>query len=257
MNSLIPEMNSYEGQMKENMLHFKMTAQSLGRTITDLHESILRIRMVPVSNLFSRFTRVVRDLNKQLSKQVNLHFEGEETELDKSVIDELSDPLMHCVRNSMDHGIEMPDERMDAGKEAEGNILLKASNEGNQIIIEIVDDGKGINPDVIRQKAIQKGLIPENKVISDYDAINLIFEPGFSTAAAITDLSGRGVGLDVVRRNIEKLNGTVSIHSDFGFGSRFIIRLPLTLAIVQALLVRVKKEVYAIPINSVFGKPSH
>lgn len=251
MSPLSLEIQSTQSQFKDNILQFRALAQSLGRTITDLHESILRIRMVPVSQLFFRFTRVVRDLNKQLSKKVSLNFEGEETELDKSVIDELSDPIMHCVRNSMDHGIEMPDVRLANGKPEEGSILLKASNEGNQIIIEIVDDGKGVDPEIIRNKAIEKGVLSPNKVISDYEAINLIFEPGFSTAAKITDLSGRGVGLDVVKRNIEKLSGTVSLYSELGKGSRFVIRLPLTLAIVQALLVRVRTEIYAIPLNSV------
>lgn len=251
MVPLFSELQSIQSQFKDNMLQFRALAQSLGRTITDLHESILRIRMVPVSQLFFRFTRVVRDLNKQLSKKVTLNFEGEETELDKSVIDELSDPIMHCVRNSMDHGIEMPDIRLANGKPEEGTILLKAANEGNQIIIEIIDDGKGVDPEIIRNKAIEKGVLSPNKVISDYEAINLIFEPGFSTAAKITDLSGRGVGLDVVKRNIEKLSGTVSLYSELGVGSRFVIRLPLTLAIVQALLVRVRTEVYAIPLNSV------
>ena len=211
----------------------------------------MKIRMVPINQIFSRFPRVVRDLQRDLNKKVNLVIEGEDTELDKTVIDDLLDPVMHCVRNSVDHGIETPEVRAAAGKPEEGTLLLKASNEGNQIIIDIADDGAGINVEKVKQKAISKGLIHPNKIISDQEAYQLIFMPGFSTADKISNVSGRGVGLDVVKTMIEKLNGTVSVTSEAGKGTKFSIRLPLTLAIIQGLLVRVGKEVYSIPIASV------
>lgn len=211
----------------------------------------MRIRMVPISQIFSRFPRLVRDLSKSLKKQISLDIEGEDTELDKSVIEDLLDPLIHMVRNSIDHGVESPAERREAGKPEEGQVRLKASNEGNMILIEIVDDGKGIDVSSVREKAIERGVIHPNKQLSDVEAFNLIFEPGFSTAKQVTDVSGRGVGLDVVKRQIEKLNGNVSVWSEEGEGSRFTIKIPLTLAIIQGLLVKVGLEMYAIPITSV------
>ena len=243
--------DSFENNFKQTVGTFKSTAANLGRNTGDLHEAILRIRMVPISQIFSRFPRLVRDLSKSLNKKIRLVIEGEDTELDKSVIEELLDPLMHCVRNSLDHGIEGPEERVAAGKPEEGQILLKASNEGNMIVIEIADDGAGIDVDKVKKKAIERGIIHPSKNLSDVEAYNLIFEPGFSTAREVTNISGRGVGLDVVRKEIEKLNGTVTVHSSPGEGSRFVIKLPLTLAIIQGLLVRVGTEVYAIPITSV------
>jgi two-component system chemotaxis sensor kinase CheA len=211
----------------------------------------MRIRMVPISQIFSRFPRLVRDLSKTLNKKINLVIEGEETELDKSVIEDLLDPIMHSVRNSIDHGIESADARRAAGKPEEGRVLLKATNEGNMIVIEISDDGKGIDVDAVKKKAVDRGLINPNKVLTDVEAFNLIFDPGFSTAKQITSISGRGVGLDVVRRQIDKLNGTVTVNSELGKGTKFIIKLPLTLAIIQGLLVRVGTEIYSIPITSV------
>jgi two-component system chemotaxis sensor kinase CheA len=193
----------------------------------------------------------VRDLTKSLNKKVNLVIEGEDTELDKSVIEDLLDPLMHSVRNALDHGIESPEERTAAGKGNEGTVLLKASNEGNMIVIEIADDGKGIDVEAVRAKAIEKGLIHPSKVLTDIEAFNLIFDSGFSTAKQVTNISGRGVGLDVVKRQIEKLNGSVTVSSQPGVGTRFTIKLPLTLAIIQGLLVRVGKETYSIPITSI------
>jgi two-component system chemotaxis sensor kinase CheA len=207
--------------------------------------------MVPIAQIFSRFPRLVRDLSKTLNKKINLVIEGEDTELDKSVIEDLLDPLIHCVRNAIDHGVESPEKRRDSGKPEEGQVLMAARNEGNMIIIEIGDDGNGIDVEAVKKKAIDKGLIHPSKVLSDVEAFNLIFEPGFSTAASITNISGRGVGLDVVRKQVEKLNGTVSIWSERGKGTKYTIRLPLTLAIIQGLLVRVGAEVYAIPITSV------
>jgi two-component system chemotaxis sensor kinase CheA len=211
----------------------------------------MRIRMVPVAQIFSRFPRLVRDLSRNLKKSINLHTEGEETELDKSVIEDMLDPLIHCVRNSLDHGIESPDERERAGKPSQGNIYLRASNKGNVIIIEIEDDGRGIDVDSVRRKAIDRGILHPEKKLSDIEAFNLIFEPGFSTAQTVTNISGRGVGLDVVKKKIEKLNGMVSVWSKKGVGTRLTIKLPLTLAIIQGLLVRVGTETYAIPITSV------
>ncbi|MDR1626815.1 MAG: chemotaxis protein CheA [Spirochaetia bacterium] len=240
-----------EGNLKNAVGKFRSTAQNLGRITGELQEGVMRIRMVPISQIFSRFPRLVRDLSKSLSKKISLLIEGEETELDKSVIDDLLDPLIHCVRNSIDHGIEEPAARAAAGKPEEGTILLKASNEGNMIVIQVCDDGKGIDVDAVRKKAVEKGLIHPSKNLTDVEAFNLIFEAGFSTAKSVTNISGRGVGLDVVRTMIGKVNGTVSITSERGKGSKFIIKLPLTLAIIQGLLVRVGNEKYAIPISSV------
>ncbi|MCL1815737.1 MAG: chemotaxis protein CheA [Treponema sp.] len=243
--------DGFEANLKVNVSKFRSTSQNLGRITGELQEGVMRIRMVPISQIFSRFPRLVRDLSKSLNKKINLVIEGEETELDKSVIEDLLDPIMHSVRNSVDHGIESAAERKATGKNEEGMVLLKASNEGNMIIIEIGDDGKGIDVESVKTKAIERGIINPNKVLSDVEAYNLIFEPGFSTAKQVTSISGRGVGLDVVRRSIEKLNGTVTVTSEKGKGTKFIIKLPLTLAIIQGLLVRVGEEIYSIPITSV------
>ena len=243
--------DSFESSLKNLSVKLRSSTQNLGRIAGELQEGVMKIRMVPINQIFSRFPRVVRDLQRDLNKKVNLVIEGEDTELDKTVIDDLLDPVMHCVRNSVDHGIEEPSVRKEAGKPEEGTLLLKASNEGNQIIIDIVDDGAGINVEKVKAKAISRGLIHPNKVISDQEAYQLIFMPGFSTADKISNVSGRGVGLDVVKTMIEKLNGTVSVTSELGKGTKFSIRLPLTLAIIQGLLVRVGKEVYSIPITSV------
>ncbi|MDR2661752.1 MAG: chemotaxis protein CheA [Treponema sp.] len=243
--------DGFEANLKANVSKFRSTSQNLGRITGELQEGVMRIRMVPISQIFSRFPRLVRDLSKSLNKKINLVIEGEETELDKSVIEDLLDPIMHSVRNSVDHGIESAEERKAAGKPEEGQVLLKASNEGNMIIIEIGDDGKGIDVETVKAKAVERGIINPNKVLSDVEAYNLIFEPGFSTAKQITSISGRGVGLDVVRRSIEKLNGMVTVTSERGKGTKFIIKLPLTLAIIQGLLVRVGEEIYSIPITSV------
>lgn len=243
--------DAFEAKLKGTINDFRGTYQILGRNTSELHEKVLQIRMVPISQIFSRFPRLVRDVSKSLGKKIKLIIEGEDTELDKSVIEDLLDPLIHCVRNAVDHGVEGPKERKQAGKAEEGKVLLKASNEGNMIIIEISDDGKGIDVESVRRKAVERGLIHPNKSLSDVEAFNLIFEPGFSTAREITNISGRGVGLDVVKKQIEKLNGQVSIVSSLGSGTRMTIKLPLTLAIIQGLLVRVGTEIYAIPITSV------
>jgi two-component system chemotaxis sensor kinase CheA len=243
--------DGFEASLKNNMGKFRATSQNLGRITGELQEGVMRIRMVPISQIFSRFPRLVRDLSKSLNKKINLVIEGEETELDKSVIDDLLDPIMHSVRNSIDHGIESLEERKATGKPEEGMVLLKATNEGNMIVIEISDDGKGIDVEAVKAKAVERGIISPNKILTDVEAFNLIFEPGFSTAKTITSISGRGVGLDVVRRSIEKLNGTVTVTSEKGKGTKFLIKLPLTLAIIQGLLVRVGEEIYSIPITSV------
>ncbi|MDR2480209.1 MAG: chemotaxis protein CheA [Treponema sp.] len=243
--------DGFEASFKNSMGKFRSTSQNLGRITGELQEGVMRIRMVPISQIFSRFPRLVRDLSKSLNKKINLVIEGEETELDKSVIEDLLDPIMHSVRNSIDHGIESLEDRRAAGKPEEGMVLLKATNEGNMIVIEISDDGKGIDVEAVKAKAVDRGLISPNKLLTDVEAFNLIFEPGFSTAKQITSISGRGVGLDVVRRSIDKLNGTVTVFSEKGKGTKFTIKLPLTLAIIQGLLVRVGPEIYSIPITSV------
>lgn len=241
----------FQTSMKGTVTKFRSASQNLGRITGELQEGVMKIRMVPISQIFSRFPRLVRDLSRDLNKKVQLVIEGEDTELDKSVIEDLLDPIMHCVRNALDHGVESAEKRLELGKKEEGTVLLKASNEGNMIIIEISDDGHGIDVEAVKNKAVSKGIIHPGKNLTDVEAFQLIFEPGFSTASKITNVSGRGVGLDVVKTHIEKLNGTVTISSQANAGSKFTIRLPLTLAIIQGLLVRVGKEVYSIPITSV------
>ena len=243
--------DSYESELKAMNVKFRSYTQNLGTISSDLQEGVMKIRMVPINQIFSRFPRVVRDLQKDLGKKIDLVIEGEDTELDKSVVEDLLDPIMHCVRNSVDHGVEMPDVRVANGKSETGTVMLKASNEGNMIVIEIKDDGAGIDVTKVRKKAIDKGLIHPDKVISDQDAYQLIMQPGFSTADKISNISGRGVGLDVVKTMINNLKGTISVSSAKGKGTTFTIKLPLTLAIIQGLLVRVGKEVYSIPIANV------
>jgi two-component system chemotaxis sensor kinase CheA len=249
---LLSMFNHFDALYKDTLSKFRGTVQSLGRITSSLQEGVMQIRMVPISQIFSRFPRLVRDLSKSLKKKVNLIIEGESTELDKSIIEDLLDPLIHCVRNSIDHGIEEPKEREKLGKEKQGTIVLRASNEGNMVVIEVEDDGIGIDVGAIRKKAIDTGLIHPDKSLSDIEAYNMIFKPGFSTAKRVTDVSGRGVGLDVVKKQIEKMNGDVAIWSSYNQGTKFTIRIPLTLAIVQGLLVRVGTEIYAIPVTSVF-----
>lgn len=243
--------SQFETSMKYSVTKFRSSAQNLGRISGELQEGVMKIRMVPISQIFSRFPRVVRDLSKTLNKNIQLVIEGEDTELDKSVVEDLLDPIMHCVRNSMDHGIETPEERKALGKSEQGTLLLKASNEGNMIVIEVVDDGKGIDVEAVKAKAVERGLLHPGKNLTDVEAYQLIFAPGFSTSKTISSVSGRGVGLDVVKTHIEKLNGTVTVVSERNKGTRFTIKLPLTLAIIQGLLIRVGEEVYSIPITSV------
>jgi two-component system chemotaxis sensor kinase CheA len=223
----------------------------LGKIVRDLQEMSLSLRMVPIAASFQKMTRIVRDLSHRLGKQIYLETEGEDTELDKTVVDQIGDPLLHMVRNSVDHGIELPEERIAAGKSPEGTICLKAYHQGGNFIIEIQDDGKGLDRDRILRKAIERGIVSENDNLSDEDIYGLIFAAGFSTAEQVTDVSGRGVGMDVVRRNVEALQGSISIRSQKGKGCRMIVRLPLTLAILDGLLVRVANDSYVIPLLSV------
>lgn len=225
----------------------------LERITTSLHDAVMKVRMVPVERTFNRFPRLVRDLSRDLGKNIKLYMSGEETEVDRTVIDEIGDPLIHLIRNSLDHGIESPAERENAGKNEMGIVALRAYPDGNTVVIEVEDDGKGINPEIIKKKAIEKNVVrqADADVMSDKEIINLLFEAGFSTAEQVTDISGRGVGLDVVKSKIEAINGTVEVVSTMGQGSKFIIRLPLTLAIIQALMVNLNEEKFAIPLNNI------
>ena len=225
----------------------------MDRVTTDLQNIVMKVRMVPVSQVFNRFPRMVRDVTKELNKEINLTIEGEDTELDRTVIDEIGDPIMHLLRNSLDHGIEMPDEREAKGKPRVGEVGLIARHEGNNVVIMVTDDGKGIDADVIRRKAVEKGLFSQEEVDSmdNADAVRIVFLPGFSTAEKISDISGRGVGMDVVKSKIESLSGHVDVETHVNEGSVFKIKLPLTLAIIQAMLVQVQNEMYAIPLASI------
>jgi two-component system chemotaxis sensor kinase CheA len=220
---------------------------------TDLQLAVIKTRMQPIKKVLGKFPRMVRDLSRKLGKEARLELSGEETELDKSVIEEIGDPLVHIIRNAIDHGLEMPEERLAAGKNAEGIVRISAYQEGNSIVIEISDDGRGVNVDRVRKKAIERNLISASDAdrMTTEELVNLIFLPGFSTAEKVTDVSGRGVGMDVVRTNINKINGTVEIRSQQGLGSTFVINLPLTIAIIQALMVAIGNEVYAVPLQSV------
>ncbi|MFA7403335.1 MAG: chemotaxis protein CheA [Pelobacteraceae bacterium] len=220
---------------------------------SELQMQVLKMRMIPVEKVFKKFPRIVRSMSRDLGKEVDLQIVGEETELDRSVVDEIGDPLIHLIRNAMDHGLETPDERLAAGKSRSGTLVLAAVHEGNQIIISIKDDGRGIDTERVGRKAIEKGLITEEQYagMGQREVFDLLFLPGFSTKEKTTDLSGRGVGMDVVKTNIKKLNGLIEIKSTKGLGSEFILRLPLTLAIIQSLLVEVEGEIYSIPLSSV------
>lgn len=229
------------------------TLTQLNLVTTDLQLAVMKTRMLPIKKVMAKLPRMVRDLSQKLGKQVRLELHGEETELDKSVADEIGDPLVHLVRNAIDHGIELPTERHAARKPSEGILRIAASQEGNSIVIRIQDDGKGIGLGKIKAKALSKGLISEAELagMEPREVVNLIFLPGFSTAEKVTDVSGRGVGMDVVRTNIRKMNGTVEIESEEGKGSLITIKLPLTIAIIQALMVEVERATFAIPLSSV------
>ncbi|WP_028574210.1 chemotaxis protein CheA [Desulfonatronovibrio hydrogenovorans] len=229
------------------------TTNSMARISDDLQVTIMNVRMVPVKSVFTKFPRLVRDLSRKSNKKVQLITEGEETELDKSVVELIGDPLVHLIRNSVDHGLEPEKERMDAGKEPTGTVWLRAAHRGNSVVIEVEDDGRGINPEKMKNKAVEKGIITQEEAqnMEDQEAIDLIFAPGFSTAEKVTDISGRGVGMDVVKNNIKNLKGNVVVNSNLGKGTRFFITLPLTLAIIDALMVRSGGQTYAIPLDAV------
>ena len=239
--------------MTHRLTELTETLEQMDRVTSDLQSVVMKVRMVPVSQVFNRFPRMVRDLAKELNKDINLTIEGEDTELDRTVIDEIGDPLMHLLRNSLDHGVEHPDDREAKGKPRTGEVGLIARHEGNNVVIMVTDDGAGINADKIRNKAVEKGMISreEADALPDADAVRLIFLPGSSTAETITDVSGRGVGMDVVRSKIESLGGHVDVETKIDEGSVFKIKLPLTLAIIQAMLVKVQDEMYAIPLGSI------
>ena len=249
-NGLV-SMSSSDDSKKDS--GFNEQIEYLESVTTNLHESVMKVRMVPIESVVSRFPRMIRDLNKKLNKKMELHMTGEETELDRTVIDEIGDPLQHLLRNAADHGLESNEERLALGQEEVGQIYLDAYQDGNNVNIVVRDDGAGIDVEKVKQKAIEKGSItPEQaEIMTDKDVIDLLFKPSFSTAEKITDVSGRGVGLDVVKTKIEGLGGNIECKTVLGEGSSFIIRLPLTLAIIQALMVELGKEKYAIPLGSI------
>lgn len=232
---------------------FNEQIEYLERITTNLHQSVMKTRMVPIENVVSRFPRMIRDISKKLDKKMELYMSGEETELDRTVIDEIGDPLMHMLRNAADHGLESNEERIKAGKPEVGSIFLNAYQDGNNVVIEVRDDGRGVDVEKIKKKALEKGTItPEQAaVMTEKEAIELLFRPSFSTAEQISELSGRGVGLDVVKSKIEALGGDVEAKTVLGAGTTFIVRLPLTLAIIQALMVELGQEKYAIPLGSI------
>lgn len=250
-NEKLNDMAKMEENFKETLDKFRTSYQLLTRVTNDLQETVMKIRMLPIAQTFNRFPRLIRDLSRDLGKEVKLEMSGEETELDKSVIEVLVDPLIHIVRNAMDHGIEMPEERIRSGKPREGTISLNASHNGNLIVIKISDDGKGMSPQKIFESAVKKGLVSADAKLTERQMLEYIFAPGFSTATKVTNLSGRGVGMDVVKKSLDKINGTIGIETELGKGSTFFLRIPLTVAIIQALIVDAEKEYYAIPINSI------
>lgn len=241
----------YEGESFLEELNQVVSIVSI--VTTDLQIAVMKTRMLPIGKVFNKFPRMIRDLSRELNKKIELEIFGEDTELDKSIVEEIGDPLVHIIRNSCDHGIEIPSIRLEQGKSETGTIKLKAYNEGNQIVIQIDDDGKGLDVEMLKRKSLEKGLITEKEAdnMSDKEAFGLIFKPGFSTAAVVTNVSGRGVGMDVVKTNIEKVNGIIDIDSEIGIGTSMKLKIPLTLAIIQALLVGVQEEYYAIPLASV------
>jgi len=251
-NSLASQ-SSASGEIDGQTLHENI--EYLERITTNLHESVMKVRMVPIESVVAKFPRMIRDLDRKLNKPMELVMTGEDTELDRTVVDQLGDPLQHLLRNSADHGIESPEDRKAAGKPEKGTIFLNAFQEGNNVIIEVGDDGAGINTDKVRDKAVERGLVTpeEAENLSQKEIIDFLFMPSFSMAKQITDISGRGVGLDVVKSNIEALGGDVTVKSTMGEGSTFTVRLPLTLAIIQALMVEIRDEKYAIALASIMN----
>lgn len=256
--NLVGELVMHKGRLEQIGFSHKIselneTMEQIDRISTDLQAVVMKVRMVPIEQVFNRFPRMVRDLARDLNKEVDFLIEGKETELDRTVIDEIGDPLVHLLRNAIDHGLESSQERLKKGKSHKGTVILRARHEGNNVYIEVDDDGGGINTDRVIAKAVEKGILTSHNVdqISREEAIELLFHPGFSMAQNITDISGRGVGLDVVKTKIESLSGEIFVDSKPGQGTRFKIKLPLTLAIIQALMVSVQDEIYAIPLSSV------
>jgi two-component system chemotaxis sensor kinase CheA len=233
--------------------NYKQQMEYMERITSSIHESVMRVRMVPIESVINRFPRMIRDIAKKLDKEIQLIITGEDTELDRTVIDEIGDPLMHMLRNAADHGLEMPDDREKAGKPRLGTIWIEAGQQGDNVLIRVRDDGAGIDVNKVRKKAMEKGQITQEEAafMTDNDVVQLLFKPSFSTAEKVSDLSGRGVGLDVVKSKIEGLGGDVTVETELGKGSTFIIRLPLTLAIIKALMVYIHDEVYAIPLGLV------
>ncbi len=250
-NSLVSSATSAAGSDRDT--GFNEQIEYLESVTTNLHESVMKVRMVPIESVVNKFPRMIRDLSKKLNKQMELYMTGEETELDRTVVDEIGDPLMHLLRNSADHGLESTETRTARGKSPVGSIFLDAYQDGNNVVIEVRDDGNGIDADAVRMKAVEREYMTEEQAAaaSDEDIIACLFEPGFSTAKQVSDVSGRGVGLDVVKSKIESLSGEVEVKTKLGEGSTFIIRLPLTLAIIQALMVVVGGEKYAISLGGI------
>ena len=250
-NSLV-SVSSSEGGNFANQ-GFRETVESLERITTNLHESVMKVRMVPIESVVNKFPRMIRDLSRTLNKKMELYMTGEDTELDRTVVDQIGDPLQHLLRNSADHGLETAEVRKERGKPETGTIFLNAYQEGNNVIIQVGDDGNGIDVEAVKAKAVERGVITQEQadVMTQKEAVNLLFMPSFSMAKQITDISGRGVGLDVVKSNIEALGGDVEVKTKLGEGSTFTVRLPLTLAIIQALLVKVREEQYAIALGSI------
>ncbi len=254
-NRIVKLASTLQTENKEdtNLEELIEAIHGMSRTVSDLQDAVMKLRMQPVKKIFSKFPRVVRDLAKKLNKKVQLILEGEDTEIDRSILDKLEDPLIHLVRNSIDHGIESPEERIRAGKPEVGTVKLGAYQEGDRIIIYIEDDGKGIDPEKVKKKAIEKGLITPEQAenMSDKEAFELIFMPGFSTVEQVSDVSGRGVGMDVVASTIHSLRGNIEIESQAGKGTKIIMKLPLTVAIIRTLMVAVNDRIFAIPLFSV------
>ncbi len=252
-NGLVSASTSDDGENNSLNQSFNEQIEYLERVTTNLHESVMKVRMMPIESVVNKFPRMIRDLSKKLNKKMELIMSGEDTELDRTVIDEIGDPLMHLLRNSADHGLESAEIRKSRGKSEVGSIFLDAYQDGNNVVIEVRDDGNGIDVEKVKNKAIEKGTITQDQAdaMSDKEVIDLLFRPSFSTSEKVTDVSGRGVGLDVVKSKIEALGGDVEVKTKYGEGSTFIIRLPLTLAIIQALMVKLGNEKYAISLGSI------
>jgi two-component system chemotaxis sensor kinase CheA len=239
----------------ESVNELRQISDHLSRIIGELQESVMKARMLPIEQLFNRFPRMIRDLSRDLGKEIELAIEGKDTELDRTLIEEIADPLIHLIRNAVDHGIEMPEKRQQSDKLPKGRLSIRAADEYNQVVLYVENDGAGIDPNKMKKSALNKGVITaeEAEQLSDSEAIQLIFRPGFSTAAVVSDVSGRGVGMDIVRSHIEKLNGLIDIETKLGQGTQFKIKLPLTLAIIVGLLVKLNEQTLIIPMSNIAG----